>query len=78
VDFEDDLSISNLKNKAPFSKNCPTGNQKVSKGQKCSNARPPTFISNSSCEGFPEDWSILKRAKSWRWFQAGFLDWMRS
>jgi hypothetical protein len=28
-------------------------------------------------QSFQDDWSIFRRAKSWRGFQSGFIDWVR-
>ncbi|SAM07909.1 hypothetical protein [Absidia glauca] len=60
--------------------------QKTKKAAQFFKGRPPTlFYTPHSSNSWvhvrvfkKEGWDMFKRVKSWRWFQANFIYWMRS
>jgi hypothetical protein len=88
VEFEDGLSISVVKNKATCHKKLQLEIDKVFKNGQL---RPPTWSilpaapfwnacvssSRSRVRASLKDRNTIKRVKSTRWFQTGFIDWMR-
>jgi hypothetical protein len=89
VESEDESSISVSKTRTTFHINLQLEIDKVPEKKKshlCLQCRPPSLFQtppfpNSPvpgvCQSFQDSWNRTKRPKSWRWFQVGFIDWMR-